>query len=65
MPTLTIDEQKVKTERQLEQLLNTTVKQNDNMTRADACRLIAKMALKKATQRTMRAIVEPTAISTV
>ena len=31
MPTLTKDEQLVKMDRQLEQLINTTVKQNDNL----------------------------------
>jgi hypothetical protein len=36
MPTLTKDEQLVKMDRQLEQLINTTVKQNDNLTRCEA-----------------------------
>jgi hypothetical protein len=65
MPTLTRDEQIVKMDRQLEQLVNTTLKQNDNLTRAEACKLLAARALRKATQRAMRPLVEPQAIATV
>jgi hypothetical protein len=65
MPTLTKDEQIVKLDRQLEQLINTTLKQNDSLTRAEAVKLLAQRAVRKATQRPMRPLVEPQAITTV
>jgi hypothetical protein len=65
MPVLTRDEQIVKMDRQLEQLINTTVKQNDNLTRADAIKLLAQRAIRKATQRPMRPLTEPQSIATV
>lgn len=65
MPVLTRDEQIVKMDRQLEQLIVTTLKQNDNLTRADAVKLLAQRAIRKSTQRPQRPLVEPQAIATV
>jgi hypothetical protein len=62
---LTKDEQRAKLEGQLEQLVVTTIRQNNAIERPEAIKLIAQLALKKATQRTRRKLVEPVAIATV
>lgn len=65
MPTLTRDEQLAKMSGQLEQLIQTTVKQNDNISRAEAIRMIARFAMAKATQGPRRKLIEPVPIATV
>jgi hypothetical protein len=62
---LTKDEQLAKLAGQIEQLIFTTIRQNNGIEAADARKMLARLALKATTQRLRRRLIEPIAVATV